>query len=691
MSVAEHWIGYQDLELISPYPVIMLKELRIERRVNEHATIQFSGIIPEEKQDTYITSNSCGNPIEVYQTVDGKRVQTLFKGQVTNIEIQVVAKVYYLKVEGRSHTFDLDVKRQSRSFQDFKLEFKAMIDHILADYPGADCNDQATHGATLEQFMIQYQETDWSYLKRVASRFGAVLIPAIDVDKPKFWLGLPEGKAKTLEDFHYQVKKDISNYLQTVENFDPQLGDMDFIRYEVDSAQYLNIGDQVNFQGKKLVVAESKALMRNGTLVFKYGLTSSFGVRQNPIFNQQLVGAALEGKVIEVAEDRVKLHLNIDASQTKDEACWFPYDTFYTAEGNSGWYCMPQLNEVVKLCFPSNREEEALVIGSVRKNGQECSKTADPSIKYLGTNHGKELKFSGQELIMTAKDDEAGKTFIKLDESKGIEVHSEKEVNLASEQDIVFDVSKTINVQAAQGVYFICNSSSIILDGVTDIQGSKVMIKAEAAPAPETTNSWPPAEEKKPAFDGPCELKATPFHMKADKFFADWVTPCIPLVGVFNDISIAASGHDIHDYQRYGDEQLEAKFSLLLALASFGIGSVLVNSSKLFINAPKAMKKRNVLSMAKRKMVTTARKIRNQIPVDEVVERLRRMGKKRVAEKQLAKAKTLGKADVDGLLSLKSPKERYEYLVKKVEQLDVSTGKNQAIFYSGGNKVSRVH
>ena len=46
MSVAEQWIGYQDLELVSPYPITILKGLKIERKVNEHATIEFSGIIP---------------------------------------------------------------------------------------------------------------------------------------------------------------------------------------------------------------------------------------------------------------------------------------------------------------------------------------------------------------------------------------------------------------------------------------------------------------------------------------------------------------------------------------------------------------------------------------------------------------------------------------------------------------------
>lgn len=689
MSVAEQWIGYQDLELVSPYPITILKGLKIERKVNEHATIEFSGIIPEEKQDSCIISATYDDPIEVYRTVNGNRVQTLFKGRVVGIEIQVVAGVYHLKVEGRSHTFDLDVKRKSRSFQNLKQKLKDLIDQILADYSGADCNDQVIRQTTLDQFMIQYQETDWSFIKRIASRFGAVLIPAVDTDKPKFWLGLPEGKARAVEDFHYQAQKDLTNYLRSAKNFDHQVDEIDFIRYEIESGQYLDIGDRVNIQEKDLVVSHSIALMRNGTLRFRYGLTRSYGVRQNPIFNQKLVGTALDGKVIDVAEDQVKIHLNIDKAQNKEEACWFPYDTFYTAEGNSGWYCMPQIGDNVKLYFPSVREEEALATGSVRSNEGKCGKISDPGIKYLGTNHGKELKFGGQELVMTAKDTEAGSIYIKLDETKGIEVHSEKEVNLYSEQDFVWNAAKKIDIQADQGIYLVCNSSSIILDGVTDIRGSKVTLKAESAPAVAEPNAWPP-DEPKAIFDGPCTMSATPFKMKADFFIADWITPCIPVIGEMNDLSIAVTGLDLHGNLRTGIEQRDAKFSLLLAVATLGIGSALVKNIKLFKNAPKVLKKRKVFNMAKRKMVTLARKIRDRIPLDEVVERLKRIGKERVTKKQLIKVKTLGKADVDKLLSLKSPKERYEYLMKKIELLDVSTGKNQAIFYSGSKEVSKA-
>ena len=148
-----------------------------------------------------------------------------------------------------------------------------------------------------------------------------------------------------MEDFHYQAQKDLPLFA-VAKNFDHQVDEIDFIRYEIESGQYLDIGDRVNIQGKDLVVSHSIALMRNGTLRFRYGLTRSYGVRQNPIFNQKLVGTALDGKVIDVAEDQVKIHLNIDKAQNKEEACWFPYDTFYTAEGNSGWYCIADCDNV---------------------------------------------------------------------------------------------------------------------------------------------------------------------------------------------------------------------------------------------------------------------------------------------------------------------------------------------------------
>ncbi|NRS52171.1 hypothetical protein HP401_29600, partial [Brevibacillus sp. HB2.2] len=85
---------------------------------------------------------------------------------------------------------------------------------------------------------------------------------------------------------------------------------------------------------------------------------------------------------IDIQKDTVKIHLDIDPKQPKAEASWFPYATVYSAEGNSGFHCMPQMGDSVKLYFSTSDEEGAMAVSSVRKGGGSTAKTGNPGIKY---------------------------------------------------------------------------------------------------------------------------------------------------------------------------------------------------------------------------------------------------------------------------------------------------------------------
>ena len=91
-----------------------------------------------------------------------------------------------------------------------------------------------------------------------------------------------------------------------------------------------------------------------------------------------LSGIAIEGKVLEVKKDQVRLHLSIDEAQKKEEATWFSLATPYTAEGHSGFYSPPEEGESVHLAFPTHREEAAVVRHSVRRQATQTQKPPIP-------------------------------------------------------------------------------------------------------------------------------------------------------------------------------------------------------------------------------------------------------------------------------------------------------------------------
>ncbi|BFH17784.1 phage late control D family protein [Paenibacillus melissococcoides] len=466
-------LTYQNLQ-ITPYRLVNLQELKLTKKINEHTRLRFTGIVPEELKDSYVEMTDADTTIELSQINEEGESKPLFSGIVLHIGIKAVRDIYYLEVEAVSHSYKLDVKRKSRSFQNKAVTIPMLLDEIASDYPGMDVVDEATDNARLGRFTVQYQETDWQFLKRMASRFHTSLMPTAVFDRPKFYFGICESNSQTrLEDYHYTVRKRMNTYRYFAENDSPNVDENDFIYYEVETDRVLELGSWIGFKGKSLYVCEALTEVKNGLLTHQYVLCLHKGLRQKILYNRQIKGASLQGKVIDVAKDKVKVHLDIDKKQDKGEAHWFPYTSVYTAEGHSGWYVMPEIGDTVRIYFPSEKEEEGVASSSIRQDliEGETNKVGNPNIKYFRTAAGKEVKMSPDEIVITGKD---GAIYIKLNENNGIHIISNKNIMISAQEDIMMDSQKKVIISAGQELNLSCKSSSIHLSGNTNIVGSEL-------------------------------------------------------------------------------------------------------------------------------------------------------------------------------------------------------------------------
>jgi hypothetical protein len=482
MGIYGDLIGYESLEIVSPYALQQLSEIKIVRRLNCHTTLYYTGIIPESQKDRYIQAATAKDSITVNRKDPSGKVEPIFKGLTVDIGVKVVRNIYYLEVQGVSHTAELDIKLRERSFQNKDLKYAEFLNQILSTYSGGSIKDKASNGGTLAKLVVQKDETDWQLLRRQASQFNTFLVPYDLADQPKLWFGLPDeddGAAELSDDLPYQVGKNLTEYLELSQNYLESLNDTNFTYYIVTTGQDYPLGSMVKFKGVNLIVVQSVAELKSGSLLYEYLLCPPEGLKQKPFYNQQITGASLRGKVIDTNKDQVRVQLDIDQQQDKNTAWWFPFASFYTAEGNSGWYCMPQLGDYLQICFPTCREEEAIATNSVRKDKDSCQKTQDPNVKYLGTNHNKELMLAGGELSLTAKNQKEGQIRIKLNDDNGIEIRSDDEIDLTARKNLTFDLERKASIKAKEEVQLICGESSVYMDGITHFKGVEVIIEPQ--------------------------------------------------------------------------------------------------------------------------------------------------------------------------------------------------------------------
>lgn len=471
------------LELgIQQYNIKSLKELEIKENLNEHTSLHMTALLYDEQEDADIYDTKAGTQIILQQ--NGEQQQILFQGIVKKITIEKQQGVYWLDIEALSNTYLLDIRKASQSFQNVNATYIDVIKKILKPYQGSDVIDNATKGKAIENFIMQYMETDWEFIKRVASHFQAPIIPFSLADKPKFTIGMPQGENRgDLSQYHYRIEKDVEQYLKSSQNGSENLNELDFVLFYVQTNKNFNIGDSATFQNITLYIKQKTAKMKQGVLVYEYILSSENSFLQDKLYHEGIIGLSLKGKVLEVIEDKVKVQLEIDAEQTrKEEAYAFPYTTMYTAEGNSGWYCMPEVDDTVMIYFPTKEEKSGIGVNSLRMSEKGSDKLDNPDVKYFRTKNGKELKFSPEEILVTCcngTDEETGEKhiiYIRLHNQNGIEIVSTEPILLKSDKNIDLQAGDQIFLAAKEEIVFQCKTSQITVNQMVDIAGKEVRI-----------------------------------------------------------------------------------------------------------------------------------------------------------------------------------------------------------------------
>ncbi|AZK45048.1 contractile injection system protein, VgrG/Pvc8 family [Paenibacillus lentus] len=466
-------LGYENIR-VHPFERINLEQLTLTKKINEHTRLYFTGVIPEDMRDSYVETTHSYTVIEVSQKDEAGSAKPLFSGIALSVEVKVVRDVYYLEVEAISHTYRMDIKQRTRSFQNTKMTIPQLLEQIGKDYEGLDVIDGATDGAQIGRIAIQYQETDWAFLRRLASRYHTSLMPAARFDSPKFYFGIEDMPAHVvLDSSRYTVRKQMLPFRYFQENDQTRLRENDFIFYEVETDEVLDLGAQLSFQGHSLFVMEAYTEMRQGQLRHQYVLGSYQGFRQKSYYQEKLAGASLSGVVVDVRQDQVRIHLDCDEQQEISEAYWFNYSTAYSAEGHTGWYVMPEIGDPVSLYFPGSREEDGIAGSAVRRNtqGSAYNKMSDPQMKIWRTPHGKEICLGPDELVITGKE---GAIYIKLNDKDGIHIVSNNAVSISAGGDLSLTAGKTMSLTAGSELRMDCNGSHIELSGSAKMKGSEV-------------------------------------------------------------------------------------------------------------------------------------------------------------------------------------------------------------------------
>lgn len=370
--------------IIKPFEMTEILECRIKKQINDHFELFISGYISGKKEDYFNLSDRTEITVETEQD---NSIVLLFKGILCTLSIYSEGDLNRLDVTARSYTCLLDYEKKIQVFQDEAQTYKSIVKQITEQMEKVGIIYAPETREKHCNMVVQYEETSWEFLKRLASHLNTVIIPDCINSYSCFYFGVTPKKEMKIEESIYKRTLMVLQDRKTEE-------------YCFESKTVWELCTQLILQGRRYLIYEIETRLEKGEILHRYRLRSLEGFRTERKKNIVIAGNSLKGEISCVKEERVKVIIHHNNDFRGISSIWFPYATVYSSPGGEGWYCMPEEGDTIRLYFPDEEEKNAYVVSAVHL-GAVDEMRSNPNEKSIRTIYDKEIRLTSSKIILT--------------------------------------------------------------------------------------------------------------------------------------------------------------------------------------------------------------------------------------------------------------------------------------------------
>lgn len=417
-------ITYEQLRVDCRFTFTTIFNCRIHAKYGEHTRAEITGTVNSNDAKAILPGIS-EEKLEIFSRKSNNVEEILFLGIIEYAELKEEGQYAVLSVKAVSYTWKMDIERKSRSFQNIAETYGDVARKIVQEY-GADMIWNVPD-KPLQYPLVQYNESDYAFLKRILSHLGEDITPIDSQAKIRFYAGMSQGSNLgeiDLNEFKYSL------ILRPGSRKETQTSDKWQTGYRIENMDFAKVGDMMSIQGSTYYVMEVSAEFVQNVLsctcmVFP---RQCFQVEHIPA--DTLKSLVLTGKVLETRQEMVKLHLDIDEEQTSEEAYEFPWKPI---TGNL-LYCMPEKGTKAAIYFDKNEEDNISVIYSIRENGEECADLVDYNNRYFTTDHQKRLYLKPSEMGLLNMENQNAE--ISMKDGMGLDMKTSHKLSILAEGQV---------------------------------------------------------------------------------------------------------------------------------------------------------------------------------------------------------------------------------------------------------------
>lgn len=459
---------------IEPFEFIALQELKITQKINEHAVAKAIMRIKDEWKEKYIgtlAGETWVRIISIDKQEESAVHTVLFHGIVTDFSFVQNGYETIFKLEITSGTILMDLKPHFRVFQNEKTVCAQIHQMITGTYPEGQASCVEGSQDKTDGVLIQFKETDWEFLKRLAGRKGLYLTPDTFNKGARYVVGLPNGRSRELNTERIRIRFDTREYMEKSRNGMTNLQSADMMEVVFTDREIYCLGDTAMYQGKKYYIYSIVTHYEEAECTHEYFMRTKEALEVLPEANRNLPGCSFDAVISNVQKDKVQVEIVQDEWKAADGKKWFLYSTVYSSPDGTGWYCMPEQGDSVRLYVPE-KDEDSFIISSVHKETDRARQ--NPDYKSLKTKYGKEILFTPDSILMTNNQG----MMVEMNDSEGITITSDKDIVIQAEENLtVASGSASLLIAADDKVQVKQGGTTMTLSGDISFTGGEFRIQ----------------------------------------------------------------------------------------------------------------------------------------------------------------------------------------------------------------------
>ncbi|MDF2888557.1 MAG: hypothetical protein K0R23_2942 [Lacrimispora sp.] len=456
--------------IVRPLEDMEILDYHSNQLINDHAHVQMRGRIPMDRKEDYMKLGKRQTWVQVV-AISGREEASLFYGLIETLRIEVTVGSCIVDLHLFNGTKLMDYEEHIRSFQEDELTYSSLLDICNQGYEEAAKIMTEGKEKKIDRFIMQYRETDWEFIKRLASMNHTVIFADCATKGERYHFGIPDRKGENEGlSGEYWTQYDMQEYWDKKKHglsVQPE----DMMSYVCETREIHKLGERSVVDGRELFIWKIDSRLKGNELYHTVFMKSRRGLQEPVYYNNRVAGISLFGNVVKVKNEKVQITIQSDENKEQSGERWYSFSTVYSSPDGTGWYCMPEIGDTIRLYFPITKESEAYVVSAYHESDARLRK--NPDCKFLRNKEGKEVQLSPGRILMTNNDG----TFIELSDEDGINIVSEGSVNLRSEGSVsITSSNSSITMSAPKKVTVKRGDSVLNLNGDLTMEGTKVML-----------------------------------------------------------------------------------------------------------------------------------------------------------------------------------------------------------------------